>query len=122
MCVEVCVCVRATESNSALRSVKVDVWRWRTVGESGGRRVPEGDRRFIARRRGDTSWAGTNWFEINFPVGYRDPRALPHIRGSATSEGPRHVLKVIIPSSTARRPLHSDEEKNSTLPGRGIRL
>ena len=71
-CVCVCVCVR--ESKAALHCVEVDLWkekkRWeREWREEGSQRIPP----FHSTAPGGTSWAGTNWCEINFPVGYNDP-------------------------------------------------
>lgn len=48
----------------------------RKVGESGGGGVGGGPHRippFHSTVPVATSWAGTNWCEINFPGGYNDP-------------------------------------------------
>lgn len=40
--------------------------------------TPKGVPPFHTAVPGDTSWAGSNWCEINFPVGYNDPKRSSH--------------------------------------------
>lgn len=57
-----CMCVLLCRSRCVGRKKK-------KVGEEGSQRIPP----FHSTALGGTSWAGTNWCKINFPVGYNDP-------------------------------------------------
>lgn len=65
-----CVCVWKQGRASLCRSRSV---QRKKVGERGGRkgsqRIPPSHSTVPV----GTSWVGTNWCEINFPVGYNDP-------------------------------------------------
>lgn len=61
-----CMCVLLCRSRCVGRKKKKVGER---VGEEGSQRIPP----FHSTALGGTSWAGTNWCKINFPVGYNDP-------------------------------------------------
>lgn len=58
--------------------------------------TPNGAPPFHTAVPGDASWAGSNWCEINFPVGYNDPERSLHPWISDIEEaGFLSVLEVI---------------------------
>lgn len=105
------------KSKVVLQGVEIYLWKVKKkVGEGGGWRGPQRIAPFHSTVPVAPSWAGTNWCEIKFQVGYNDPgRSHTHPWISRIGKGRflSSELKVIIWSWTVWLLLSPDGTKIS---------